>query len=60
MLFKNLPGFRKNFYYSIIVEREQCDGPVIVKTLIVPGEKVESTFNLEKSISNYPKLDNDV
>ena len=60
VLFKNLPGFRKKFYYSITVEREQYDGPVVVKTSIVPGEKVESTFNLEKSINNYPKFDKDV
>ena len=31
-LFKNLPGFRKKFYYSSMVEGEHRYGSVVVKT----------------------------
>jgi len=59
-LFKNLPGFRANFYYSIVIERCTSTNNVVVRTATKPGEVTEATYNLQKSNTAYPALENEV
>eukprot|EP00171_Calliarthron_tuberculosum_P022809 IDg22809t1 len=58
-LFKNLPGFRANFYYSIVIERVDDEETVLVRTSTNPGEHIESAYDLRKAGTVYPDFDDE-